>query len=185
MSRACKANRVVAATFVAAILLAGGSSRAATVPSSSSWTLPDAAGRPHSLHGLQGSPHLMFFFCGCAPCHACARLWAQAQRGGELFGAKTPTPTVVIFLGNAPGARAFVAETGLDPSQTLILNDPMDRVSRSYGVIQCPRVFVLDTHTRLAYTNSEAGPPLTAPALVSRTLTAWRRLTPPRSGTTP
>ena len=95
----------------------------------------------------------------------------------------------MVFLGDAPGARAFVAETGLDPSQTLVLTDPMDRVSRSYGVVQCPRVFVLDAHTHWTYTNPDAGrdaqPPLSAPALVSRALTAWRRLTPPRPGTTP
>ena len=85
-----------------------------------------------------------------------ARVCGRRPSAAGNWLARSP-PTVVIFLGDAAGARAFVAETGLDPSQTLMLTDPMDRVSRSYGVIQCPRVFVLDARTHRAYTNPDAG----------------------------
>ena len=148
-----------------------------------SLALPDVAGRRHSLGGMK-QPVTLLFFCGCTPCHEFARLWSQVQQGGDLApqadtpGAVVRDPaTVVVFLGGADAARAFAAQTGLDPSQTLLLLDPSDRAGQRFGVIQCPRVFVTDGARRLAYTNpDDPAPRLSAPALVSRTLTAWRRL---------
>jgi len=67
----------------------------------------------------------------------------------------------------------------LDPSQTLLLLDPSDQIGQRFGVIRCPRVFVANAAHRLVYTNPDAAdstPPLSASALVSRTLTAWRHL---------
>ena len=142
--------------------------------------LPDAAGRKHSLSELK-RPVTLLFFCGCAPCHDFARLWSQVQQNGDLtpqLNAHKPA-TVVVFLGGAAEARAFAAQTGLDPSQTLLLLDPSDQIGQRFGVIRCPRVFVADAAHRLVYTNPDADDSalhLSAPALVSRTLTAWRHL---------
>ena len=148
-------------------------------------TLPDVAGRKHSLTKRE-QPLTLLFFCGCAPCHDFARLWSQVQQSGDLKtqaavrapAAHSPA-TVVVFLGGAAAARAFAAQTGLDLSQTLLLLDPSDQMGQRFGVIQCPRIFVVDAGHRLVYTNLDAGdpaPPLSATALVSRTLTAWRHL---------
>ena len=143
-------------------------------------TLPDTSGRKHSLSELK-RPVTLLFFCGCAPCHDFARLWSQVQQNGDLtpqLNAHKPA-TVVVFLGGAAEARAFAAQTGLDPSQTLLLLDPSDQIGQRFGVIRCPRVFVADAAHRLVYTNPDAADStlhLSASALVSRTLTVWRHL---------
>ena len=159
----------------------GGPSVGASVPA---LTLPDVGGRRYSLGGMR-QPVTLLFFCGCTPCHEFARLWSQVQQGGDLaprasvHSPATHSPaTVVVFLGGADAARAFAAQTGLDPSQTLLLLDPSDQAGQRFGVVQCPRVFVTDGAHRLVYTNPDDPiPPLSAPVLVSRTLTAWRTLT--------
>lgn len=144
-------------------------------------SLPDVAGHTHRL-SEKGRPATLLFFCGCAPCHDFARLWGQAQQGGA-FAPQAPAraaqgpATVVVFLGAAGAARLFAAETGLDLSQTLLLCDPSDRAGQQFGVVQCPRVFVTDRARRLAYTSpDDPAPHPSAPVLVSRTLTALRRL---------
>lgn len=143
--------------------------------------LPDTAGHTHSL-SKKGRPVTLLFFCGCAPCHDFARLWGQVQQGGELVSraparAAHGPATVVVFLGRADAARAFAAETHLDLSQTLLLCDPSDQVGQKFGVVQCPRVFVTDRARRLAYTSpDDPAPRPSVPVLVSRTLTALRRL---------
>lgn len=145
--------------------------------------LPDVAGHPRCLTEFKNRPLVLFFFCGCPPCHACARLWADVQQAGEISRGRSATgpQTVAVFLGDAEAARRFASKTGMDPAQTLLLMDPSDRTGQRFGVIQCPRVFVLDAGGRLTYTNSENNPGtnsprLSAAALVSRTLTAWRHL---------
>lgn len=148
-------------------------------------TLTDVAGPKHSLSKRE-QPMTLLFFCGCAPCHNFARLWSQVQQSGDLKtqaavrapAAHSPA-TVVVFLGGAADARAFAAQAGLDLSQTLLLLDPTDQIGQRFGVIQCPRIFVVDANHRLVFTNPDADahtPPLSATALVSRTLTAWRHL---------
>jgi len=145
-----------------------------------SLALPDVAGRRHSLSEMK-QPVALLFFCGCTPCHEFARLWSQVQQSGELTrqtAAHSPS-TVVVFFGDAADARTFAAQTGLDLSQTLLLLDPSDQAGQRFGVLQCPRIFVADTMRRLVYTNPDANAPAllsSAPALVSRTLTAWRHL---------
>ena len=142
-------------------------------------TLPDTAGHLHRPPEFR-KPCVLLFFCGCAPCHDFARLWAQAQDAGEIRGEHAASArTVVVFLGDAGAARQFTSETGLAPAETLILTDPSDQTGQRFGVVQCPRVFVLDAAGHLKYTNPESTDPpkpLSAAALVSRTLTAWHRL---------
>ncbi len=150
----------------------GGVSAGAPLPA---LALRDSAGHRHGPAEWQGRPVALLFFCGCAPCHAFARLWAQAQEGGDL-GSKTPS-TVVVFSGSPAAAEAFARDTGLDPAQTLLLTDPDDSAGRAYGVRQCPRVFVADPRGRLAYTNPDGGSGPAA-AGVSRALTAWRKASP-------
>ncbi len=141
------------------------------------FSLPDTDGHLHGLAELRGKPVALFFFCGCRPCHDCARLWAQVQANGDLGGKQQSS--VVVFSGPAADARKFAADTGLDPAQTLVLADPDDRVTSAYGVRQCPRIFVAGPLETLAYTSPDTGDPaprLPAPALVSRVLTVWHTL---------
>ena len=53
------------------------------------FTLPDAQGKPHALASYRGRSVVLFFYCGCEPCHECARAWADVQRSGELEAAPT------------------------------------------------------------------------------------------------
>jgi peroxiredoxin len=151
-----------------------------------SFTLPDVQGKRHALAEFRGRPVVLFFYCGCDACHRCAALWAEAQDNDALPPAqarssKRPSPsqpvTVVVYSGDAAAARRFAAETGLKARDTVLLVDPEDRVTDSYGVASCPRVFVLDARGELRYTNDEPGAdPQKTPALslVSRALTALR-----------
>lgn len=161
-------------------------------------TLPDLSGRKHSFTEAGTQPGVLFFFCGCPPCHETARLWSQVQQSGELAAKTAPgkpsnksskkPATTVVFLGAAAQARAFAAETGLDPAQTLILLDPTDRAGQDFGVVQCPRAFVTNSAHRLTYTNPDQGRTAAAPApsaLVSEALTAWRRLPSPQTKALP
>lgn len=171
-----------------ALLSAPGQAAAKSSPRHGSavlaFRLTDLAGKQHNLTELKKQSCTLFFFCGCTPCHECASLWSQVQRGDDLVP-KAPgsgPATVVIFLGEAAAAHAFAAETHLDLSQTLLLTDPSNGAGQKFGVIQCPRVFVLGADHRLVYTNpdnDDRAPRLTTTALVSRTLTAWRHLTAP------
>ena len=54
------------------------------------------------------------------------------------------------LVGEAPTARNFAAETGLDATQTVVLPGPAERVMQGHYVMQgqykaepCPRVFIL------------------------------------------
>ena len=152
-----------------------------------SLVLPDIAGQKHPLTEWRGKPFVLFFFCGCRPCHDCARLWAQAQQAGELrqkqsgkgTDAKAPA-TVIVFLGDGVEAKQFQTETSLVPAETRLLTDLSDQSGQRYGVTLCPRVFVVNAGGRLSYSNfQEDGPQLSAAVLVSRTLTAWHRLSDP------
>lgn len=135
------------------------------------FTLPDLSGKPRRLTEFRGKTVALFFFCGCDACHRCAKTWADVQSSGVLPG----TPTVIVFSGETASAQSFLAETGLDAAQTTMLTDPKDTVAEAYHAPVCPRVFALDRHAGLRYTNNERGTsPQTMPAavLVSRAITA-------------
>lgn len=145
--------------------------------SAPSFSLLDTSHQKHSLADWRGHPVAVFFYCGCAPCHRCALLWADAVQN-TLVKRQQKSMTVVVFSGEAPEARAFAAQTYLDPARTVILLDSMERTAERYGVTACPRVFALDAAGIVRYTNDEPGsdPQETPPALlVSRTLTAMMR----------
>jgi len=145
--------------------------------------LRDIQQRRHSLAELRGRPIALFFFCGCVPCHRCASLWAEAQQSGLLDSAASPKPiTVAVFMGDAASARAFAAETALDPKQTLLLTDPQEKAATAYSVTTCPRFFIINSHGVLCRTNNEPGTdPQTTPAtvLISRAQTALQHLDNP------
>lgn len=138
------------------------------------FTLPDVAGKRHTLASFRGRPVALFFFCGCNLCHACAQVWSQAQP--DLGAART----VVVFSGDAASARAFAAETGLAPDGATLLADPDDRVTDRYHVLQCPRVFVLDAAGRVRDTNPDPNAP--ALSIVSRAVSALRLASAPSPG---
>jgi len=149
-------------------------------------TLPDIAGQIHYLPVPRNKRCIIFFFCGCSPCHECAQLWAQAQQAKEISGGQPvrSPQTIAVFLGDAQGAQHFVTDTGLLPNQTLTLTDSTDRVGQEYDVKECPRVFVVDDRGCLTYTNPDDvypgdnanHTPLSAAPLISRVLTAWHQL---------
>jgi cytochrome c biogenesis protein CcmG/thiol:disulfide interchange protein DsbE len=158
-----------------AVLLAAlaGAALAAPVQTAPLFRLRDSAGKPHALADYRGRPVVLFFFCGCVPCHACAELWAQAQ------GSESPVPvTVVVYSGDGASVNAFAHQTGLRPGPATLLTDPDDHVGALYHVSLCPRVFVLDAQGRIRYTNNAPGTnPQTMPTvtIVSQALTALRR----------
>lgn len=145
-------------------------------------TLLDVAGKRCALAEFRGRPVALFFFCGCERCVACAKSWAQIQRGDVLpqdakNSVKTPI-TLIVFTGNADAARLFAAQTGLDMHQTVLLPDEKMQAARSYRAMTCPRIFVVDSAGKIRYTNDHADDaPLKASAalIVSSTLDALKR----------
>jgi peroxiredoxin len=142
------------------------------------FTLRDRAGKTHTLLSYRGRPVTLFFLCGCTHCTELARQWAEWQNGGVLVH----TTTIVIFAGEAQYADGRISASGLATNQTTILGDPDLRVTRAlYHAPTCPRVFVLDAHGIVRYTNNHTDDaPQKAPALLiaSRTLAALRRSAP-------
>jgi hypothetical protein len=125
-----------------------------------------------ALGQFRGRPVVAFFCCGCAACHASARLWRQMEDSET-----SPPTTLIVFSGDAAEARQFDAQTGLDAAHAVTLIDAQDHVTDRYQVTVCPRVFVLDAQGRIVYTNNAPGTdPQTTPALAldSQALTAWR-----------
>ena len=92
-------NKGIVRMLLCALALGSGSHCLAAPPSAPplpqlgqaapAFTLPDAQGKPHALASYRGRSVLLFFYCGCEPCHECARAWADVQRSGELEA--TPT----------------------------------------------------------------------------------------------
>lgn len=155
-----------------------------------SYAVLDIDGRQHTSAELTGRGGLIYFFCGCDPCHRVARLWSQIQRGGALpkDASGKAVGTVVMFFGEADGARAFMQETGLDPAQTTVIADPMMTVGHQFGVEACPRAFVADAAARIRYTNTgkDDGPEAASEAvIVSRTVQALRDNMKPAPGIKP
>lgn len=136
--------------------------------------LRDVSGKLRSLQQFRGQPLVLFFFCGCIPCHNCAALWGEMQRTGAV----PPTArTLAVFLGDGAAAQSFAKETGLLVRQTVLLADPELKVARLYRAAPCPRVFVLDAAGRILYTNNhkeDAHQSASAAAVLSRVIDALR-----------
>lgn len=107
-------------------------------------------GKEHTLAEFRKHPVILHFFCGCDECHRYARIWAQNQPG-----TLQPAVSLVIYLGEAEGAKKFLQETGLNPTENLILADPEFQAGLAYQALNCPRAFVLDTQGVLRFTNVE------------------------------
>lgn len=123
------------------------------------FVLKDVEGKEYRLESPRSSRQVIFFFCGCAPCQECSRLWGEIQRGGVLAAESTPESflkTWVVYLGDADGARLFARMTGLDAKQTILLPDPKMEMARAFDAVHCPRVFVTDGKKRIVYTNAHA-----------------------------
>lgn len=138
--------------------------------------LTDLQGKARTLAEWHGHPIALCFFCGCDACHRVAREWAQVERSGVLSASKpkdAAPQTVIVFLGDAAGAKAFAAATGLDPTQAVFLLDPVSASAVTFGALPCPRLFALDPKGVVRYVNAQADDaPPQAPAalLVSRLL---------------
>jgi len=130
---------------------AGGNPRLATALP---FTLTDSLGQQRTLKSFRGKPVALFFYCGCTWCHKCARLWGQMQKGGALDS--THSTTLVVFQGDAAMSKAFLSETGLDPTRTVVLPDPSLDTTLKYHAETCPRIFILDPAGKIRYTNNHA-----------------------------
>ncbi len=167
--------------------------------------LQDMQGHPCSLADFRGRTITLCFFCGCQPCHDFARAWGEIQTSdalphdlppksapkgkGKGTTAASPRPplTLIVFFGDAQTAHEFDIQTGLDDEQTRILCDPMLSLARVYSAEPCPRLFVIDTHGVIRYTNNHADDaPLKASAdlLVARVVDSLRACTAPPAKST-
>ena len=151
------------------------------------FTLPDIAGKAHTLQEFRTRPVVLFFFCGCDPCHAAARLWAQGQQGimqdaqGRALPAAQTPRTVIVFTGDAENARVFAAETGL-PADTVLLTDPEMKVADAYHASPCPRALVIDAGGVIRYSSLGDDAKNIVPAtLISRIVSALPAVVGPQS----
>ena len=159
----------------------------ATAKAAPPFTLPDVSGKMHTLAEFRKRPVVLFFFCGCNPCHETAKLWAQGQQnakqdaqGHVLPEAQTPR-TIVVFTGDAESARVFAAETGL-PADTVLLTDPEMKVTNAYHAEPCPRALVLDADGVVRYSSlSDAAKDIVPITLVSRVVGAAQSAAPTQS----
>jgi probable HAF family extracellular repeat protein len=145
------------------------------------FTLKDIQNRAHTLSTYKGKSVVLFFFCGCAWCRECARLWADIQKSHSLDIKEPPKPltTLVVFQGEGSAAKEFLTSTGLDAKQTTLLPDKPMKAILPYRALPCPRVFVLNGERKLLYTNSspdDAPQKGTATTILSRTIDAYQRL---------
>jgi len=146
------------------------------------FALPDTTSRLRRLSEFRGRRVALFFYCGCEWCHRCARVWGEMQRAGALASLPVPAKnspiTVVVFQGDAGEAKQFEAQTGMDSAQTVLLTDESMHVTLDlYHAAVCPRVFVLDRHGYLDYTNDHVDDlPRKAPeqVIATRALKALR-----------
>jgi hypothetical protein len=124
--------------------------------SAPAFSVRDISGKVHSQTEISGRGGVLFFFCGCQPCHEAAKLWSQIQRGGALpvDAAGKPSSTLIFFFGEKDAARTFVQQTGLDPGLTGMVADPKMLVGRKFGVETCPRAFVVEASGKIGYTNT-------------------------------
>ncbi|MDR3711133.1 MAG: hypothetical protein P4L33_22750 [Capsulimonadaceae bacterium] len=131
--------------------------------------LPEFAGLDLNGHGkwrlanAYGRSAAIFFFCGCEPCHICARQWQALRNRGVVDsiirqggGAALPPLTVVVFAGDEAAARLFARQTGLGGSGLVLIPDPLMATTNRYNVAPCPRVFVAGRNGILRYTNASA-----------------------------
>src|SRR5205085_1356644 len=115
-------------------------------------------------------PVVLFFFCGCDPCHTVARQWARVEA--------REAATIIVFTGDAPGAQLFGQETGLKGEKAAYLLDPEEKGAHRFGVESCPRVFLLDAGGIVRYKSDAPTGPLAesgAARLLSTTLVALRQ----------
>lgn len=154
--------------------------KTAAVSEAIPFTLTDLQGKTRALADYRGRSVTLCFYCGCEWCHECARLWGTLQRSGALPGnaGKMAPKTLIVFLGDADGARAFAAATGLDTTQTVFLTDSKLSVASRYKALPCPRLFVLDARGTIRYVNDHVDDaPQKAPAatIITRAVDALRQ----------
>jgi hypothetical protein len=122
------------------------------------FSLVDINGKKRSLSDYHGHPIILFFFCGCDACEACAEGWAQLQQTHVLpQGTKQhPSPiTLVIYSGSAEEAKGLAVKSGLNVSETLFLLDPDQRVTEiQYHAASCPHVFVARGSGEVCYSSN-------------------------------
>lgn len=125
-----------------------------------------------TLSELKGHSVSLFYFCGCDRCHKCAEMWAQMQRSDVL---PQGNKTVVVFMGPSSQAVSFQRDTGLLAANTTLLADPEMKAEQTFGVTECPRVFIESPAGIVKYTNnhSDDGPMQKSPvAALTRAVSA-------------
>jgi len=145
------------------------------------FTLADVDGVKHTLSSYRGKPVALFFFCGCEWCHRTADQWGTMQKAGAIpmLADGTTPPTLVVFQGDANGAKGFLQQTSLDPTKVTLLPDIDVAVTvDKYNAEPCPRVFIVDSAGNVTYTNNhkdDAARVAPEALIASRALTALQK----------
>jgi len=153
------------------------------------FTLTDTDGVKRTLSSYRGKPVALFFFCGCKWCHKTADQWGTMQKAGAIpmLADGTTPPTLVVFQGDANGAKGFEHETSLDPTKVTLLPDIDVAVTvDKYNAEPCPRVFILDSSGKVVYTNNHKDDEArVAPEalIVSRALSALQKASSAKKST--
>lgn len=110
--------------------------------------LKDVDGKTVSTKSLLGTPYVLFSFCSCDACKRMGTEWAKTQK-------KTPTKTVFSFFGTKEQAIEYEERVGLDPKQTIILDDPNQVIIEKYMGMPCPTMFAIDERGLVAFASKE------------------------------
>jgi peroxiredoxin len=152
-----KTRTAIAALILLVLASAVCPARADHSATSPDFTLRDSRGHSVRLSALRGRPVVIWFFCGCPWCAACARQWGAFEQGGVITGGSQGPITLVVYAGNATDGVAFIQSEGMDANTTTVVGDPQLSVTEDlYHAELCPRVFVLDQRGIVRYTNDHA-----------------------------
>jgi peroxiredoxin len=121
------------------------------------------------LSSLRGKPVVLNFFCGCGDCREVAVLWAEQAK--ELGDAHLISVMHDHTGYNPANLKNFRWGTGF---QWPILADIGSNVSVAWKSVDCPRIWVLDSHGVVRYKSPGRGTP--AETHVADTLAALKAL---------
>jgi peroxiredoxin len=101
------------------------------------------------LEDLQGRPIILNFYCGCNFCSMVAREWVKNK---DKVGDAAVLAVMTNHWTYAPApVRDFRKRTGWSwPT----LADLGSQTARDYNALTCPRLFAIDSHGIIRYTNS-------------------------------
>lgn len=108
------------------------------------FTLQGAYGGSVELASFRGRPLLMIFWT--TSCGACRYALPIADRIGLEFGGRG-LEVLAVNIGDAGGARAFIAQTGLRLTSAV---DETGEIAQRYGVSGVPKLVLIDREGKVA-----------------------------------